>query len=252
MTAYTELENNLEVLKLNAIKEYLPNYLEGDKQLSVAEILKHLTDKELNYRKHRSARMSIHTAHFPYQKEIKDFDFNFQPSVDKGKITNLMSMEFVENARNVLFIGSSGVGKTHLATGLGVEACKNHLSTYFANCHELIERLKLAYQENRLEPMLKNYLRYKLLIIDEIGYLPIDDLGSNLFFQLISRRYEKKSIIVTTNIPLSKWGQTFSNPTIANAILDRLVHHSEIFKISGKSYRMKDYTEQHAKQHLNR
>ncbi|MCC4368843.1 ATP-binding protein, partial [Limosilactobacillus reuteri] len=109
-----------------------------------------------------------------------------------------------------------------------------------------------AYQENRLEPMLKNYLRYKLLIIDEIGYLPIDNLGSNLFFQLISRRYEKKSIIVTTNIPLSKWGQTFSNPTIANAILDRLVHHSEIFKISGKSYRMKDYTEQHTKQHLNR
>lgn len=114
-TAYTELENNLEALKLNAIKEYLPNYLEGDKQLSLAEILKQLTDKELNYRKHRSARMSIHTAHFPYQKEIKDFDFNFQPSVDKGKITNLMSMEFVENARNVLFIGSSGVGKTHLA-----------------------------------------------------------------------------------------------------------------------------------------
>ncbi|MCC4517336.1 IS21-like element helper ATPase IstB [Limosilactobacillus reuteri] len=252
MTAYTELENNLEALKLNAIKEYLPNYLEGDKQLSLAEILKQLTDKELNYRKQRSARMSIHTAHFPYQKEIKDFDFNFQPSVDKEKITNLMSMEFVENARNVLFIGSSGVGKTHLATGLGVEACKNHLSTYFVNCHELIERLKLAYQENRLEPMLKNYLRYKLLIIDEIGYLPIDNLGSNLFFQLISRRYEKKSIIVTTNIPLSKWGQTFSNPTIANAILDRLVHHSEIFKISGKSYRMKDYTEQHTKQHLNR
>lgn len=252
MTAYTELENNLEALKLNAIREYLPNYLEGDKQLSLAEILKQLTDKELNYRKQRSARMSIHTAHFPYQKEIKDFDFNFQPSVDKEKITNLMSMEFVENARNVLFIGSSGVGKTHLATGLGVEACKNHLSTYFVNCHELIERLKLAYQENRLEPMLKNYLRYKLLIIDEIGYLPIDNLGSNLFFQLISRRYEKKSIIVTTNIPLSKWGQTFSNPTIANAILDRLVHHSEIFKISGKSYRMKDYTEQHTKQHLNR
>ena len=131
MTAYTELENNLEALKLNAIKEYLPNYLEGDKQLSLAEILKQLTDKELNYRKHRSARMSIHTAHFPYQKEIKDFDFNFQPSVDKGKITNLMSMEFVENARNVLFIGSSGVGKTHLATGLGVEACKNHFKYLF-------------------------------------------------------------------------------------------------------------------------
>ena len=206
-----------------------------------------------NYAQHTAVAMAsvLVNTKVPQRIQFYLIDDEIQPG-NKEKITNLMSMEFVENARNVLFIGSSGVGKTHLATGLGVEACKNHLSTYFVNCHELIERLKLAYQENRLEPMLKNYLRYKLLIIDEIGYLPIDNLGSNLFFQLISRRYEKKSIIVTTNIPLSKWGQTFSNPTIANAILDRLVHHSEIFKISGKSYRMKDYTEQHTKQHLNR
>lgn len=242
MTVYTKLEDNLEKLKLTAMKEYLPSYLDKT-DLSLAEILEQLTSKEIVFRTQRSAKMSIHIAHFPYDKDLNDFDFNFQPSVDKNRIMNLKSMNFVSLAKNILFIGSSGVGKTHLATGLGMEACRNHLSTYFINCHELIERLKTAHQENRLEGILKNYSRYKLLIIDEIGYLPIDDLGSDLFFQLIARRYEKKSTIVTTNIPLSKWGQTFSNPTIANAILDRLVHHSEIFRITGKSYRMKDHKE---------
>lgn len=242
MTVYTKLEDNLTKLKLTAIKEYLPNYLEGN-DLLLPEILEQLTSKELAYRTQRSAKMSIHVAHFPYTKGLDEFDFDFQPSVDKQRIMNLASMNFISSAKNILFIGSSGVGKTHLATGLGMEACKNHLSTYFVNCHELIERLKLAHQENRLAAILKNYSRYKLLIIDEIGYLPIDDLGSDLFFQLIARRYEKKSTIITTNIPLSEWGETFSNPTIANAILDRLVHHSEIFKITGKSYRMKDYQE---------
>ena len=242
MTIYTKLEDNLTKLKLTAIKEYLPSYLEGN-DLSLPEILEQLTSKELAYRTQRLAKMSIHVAHFPYAKGLDEFDFDFQPSVDKQRIMNLVSMNFISSAKNILFIGSSGVGKTHLATGLGMEACKNHLSTYFVNCHELIERLKLAHQENRLAAILKNYSRYKLLIIDEIGYLPIDDLGSDLFFQLIARRYEKKSTIITTNIPLSEWGETFSNPTIANAILDRLVHHSEIFKITGKSYRMKDYQE---------
>lgn len=242
MTIYTKLEDNLTKLKLTAIKEYLPSYLEGN-DLSLPEILEQLTSKELAYRTQRSTKMSIHVAHFPYAQGLDEFDFDFQPSVDKQRIMNLASMNFISSAKNILFIGSSGVGKTHLATGLGMEACKNHLSTYFVNCHELIERLKLAHQENRLAAILKNYSRYKLLIIDEIGYLPIDDLGSDLFFQLIARRYEKKSTIITTNIPLSEWGETFSNPTIANAILDRLVHHSEIFKITGKSYRMKDYQE---------
>ena len=249
MTIYTELENNLEKLKLTAIKEYLPNYLENN-ELSFIEILEQLTSKEIKYRTQRSAKVSIHVAHFPYDKDLNDFDFEFQPTVDKSRIMNLKSLDFVTQAKNILFIGSSGVGKTHLATGLGMEACRNHLSTYFINCHELIERLKIAHQENRLEAILKNYSRYKLLIIDEIGYLPIDDLGSNLFFQLIARRYEKRSTIITTNIPLSQWGETFSNPTIANAILDRLVHHSEIFKINGKSYRMKDYQEQQKSQKL--
>ena len=244
MTAYTELENNLEALKLNAIREYLPNYLEGDKQLSLAEILKQLTDKELNYRKQRSARMSIHTAHFPYQKEIKDFDFNFQPSVDKEKITNLMSMEFVENARNVLFIGSSGVGKTHLATSIGIQSAQNRYSTYFISCHDLITQLNKAHFENKLEARIKHFCRYELLIIDEIGYLPVDKQGANLLFQLIAKRYEKRSTIITTNMNFSKWGEVFSDNTLANAILDRLLHHSHVINIKGNSYRIKNKIEQ--------
>ena len=137
MTVYTKLEDNLTKLKLTAIKEYLPNYLEGN-DLSLPEILEQLTSKELAYRTQRSAKMSIHVAHFPYTKGLDEFDFDFQPSVDKQRIMNLASMNFISSAKNILFIGSSGVGKTHLATGLGMEACKNHLSTYFVNCHELI------------------------------------------------------------------------------------------------------------------
>ena len=156
MTIYTKLEDKLTKLKLTAIKEYLPSYLEGN-DLSLPEILEQLTSKELAYRTQRSAKMSIHVAHFPYAKGLDEFDFDFQPSVDKQRIMNLASMNFISSAKNILFIGSSGVGKTHLATGLGMEACKNHLSTYFVNCHELIERLKLAHQENRLAAILKNY-----------------------------------------------------------------------------------------------
>lgn len=161
-------------------------------------------------------------------------------------------MRFMEEKENVLFICSPGVGKTHLATALAIEASRNHYRAYFINCHELIEKLKQAYKESRLEGMLRKYVGYRLLVIDEIGYLPIDELGSNLFFQLIAKLYEKKSTIITTNIPLSQWGKTFSNPTIANAILDRLVHHSKVIKINGPSYRMKDQLREQLEETQNR
>lgn len=146
----------------------------------------------------------------------------------------------MERQENILFFGSSSVRKTHLATTIAMEACSQRISTYFITCSELIQRLTKAYQENRHEAQ-KNYFRYKLLIIDEIGYLPISEVGANLFFQLITKRFETKSTIITTNIPLSKWGVVFSDPTLVNAILDWLVHHSQLIKITGRSYRMKDY-----------
>ena len=137
-------------------------------------------------------------------------------------------------------MGSPGVGKTHLATALGIEAAKKRNSVYFISCNDLITKLSNAFKENRLESKLKFYSKYKLLIIDEIGYLPIIKDEANIFFQLIAKRYENKSTIITTNQPFLKWGEVFGDTIIASAIIDRLVHHSVIINIKGKSYRIKD------------
>jgi DNA replication protein DnaC len=137
-------------------------------------------------------------------------------------------------------IGLPGTGKSHLSVSIGIAAAKKRYITYFISCHELITQLNKAHSENRLESKLKHYSKYRVLIIDEVGYLPVDKQGANLMFQLIARRYEKNSTIVTTNKAFSKWGEVFDDPVIANAILDRLIHHSHIIKIKGPSYRMKD------------
>ena len=149
------------------------------------------------------------------------------------------TLRFVEDGSNVLLIGSSGVGKTHIAIGLGMEASRSHVPTYFIHFRDLVMRLRRALAEGREESTIKNLNRYRLLIVDEIGYFPVDKGIAGLFFQLIAARYERKSVIVTTNQPLSKWGEVFSDPVIANAIIDRLVHHSTILRITGRSYRIK-------------
>lgn len=144
---------------------------------------------------------------------------------------------------NIVLLGSSGVGKTHLSTSIGISAAKKHISTYFIKCHNLIEQLRKAKQENILEKWIKHFAKYKLLIIDELGYLPIDNEDSKLIFQLIDRRYEAKSTIFTTNIPFSNWDEIFKDEVLANAILDRNLHHSHVIRITGKSYRLKKYYE---------
>ena len=150
------------------------------------------------------------------------------------------NLRFIERKENILFVGSPGVGKTHLATSIGIENARNNHSTYFINCNDLIQALKKAYLQNRLDDKLKTLSKYKLLIIDEVGYLPIDIESANMLFQLINKRYEKNSTIITTNKPFSKWGELFGDNMIANAILDRLLHHSHVINITGKSYRTKD------------
>ena len=149
----------------------------------------------------------------------------------------LTSLGFIEKNENIVFLGPSGVGKTHLATSIGIAAEKKHVSTYFIKCNDLLQQLKRAQLENRLDARLKHFSKYRLLIIDELGYLPINKEDSNLFFQLIDMRYEKKSTIVTSNINLSDWNQIFLDNMLASAILDRLVHHSTIVNILGNSYR---------------
>ena len=148
-------------------------------------------------------------------------------------------------------MGSPGVGKTHLATSLGIEAARKRNSVYFINCNDLIANLSNAFKENRLENKIKFYCKYKLLIIDEIGYLPITKDEANMFFQLIAKRYENKPTIITTNQPFSKWGEVFGDTTIASAIIDRLVHHSVIINIKGKSYRIKDLVQENFEHQKN-
>lgn len=239
---YTKLLNNLETLKLDKIYSYIPAYLDvvTQKNISVLEALVHLTDKEIEYKTEMASKIQISVANFPYIKRYDEYNYDFQPSVNKTQIKDLCSLRFIENKENMLFYGTPGVGKTHLASAIGIEAAMKRQLTYFISCHDLIQNLRNAYHENRLEARLKHYSKYKVLIIDEIGYLPIDKLGANLFFQLITKRYEHTSTIITTNQPFSKWGEVFSDVTLANAILDRLLHHSHIVKIVGPSYRTKD------------
>ncbi len=146
----------------------------------------------------------------------------------------------MENKENILFIGNPGVGKTHLSVSIGIEAAMNRQITYFISCNDLIMNLKRALLENRLDARLKQYAKYKVLILDELGYLPMDDTASKLFFQLIAKRYERNSTIITTNKPVSEWAETFGDPVLANAIVDRLLHHSHVIKITGRSYRTKN------------
>lgn len=242
MGNYTQLLNNFDALKLDKMRTYIPELLDKIKNntISLTDLLLELTEKEIEFRETRATRLNIQIAGFPFKKEIKDFDFSFQSSINKNLIMDLCSLRFLEENKNILFVGTSGVGKTHLATSIGIEAAKKRHSTYFINCHKLITILNKAFYENKLEQKLKQYSSYRLLIIDEIGYLPVDKQGANLFFQLVTRRYEKKSTIITTNQYFSKWNEIFNDSTLANAILDRLIHHSEIVKITGKSYRIQD------------
>lgn len=242
MTMYAKLLNNLEQLKLEKMYSYIPTYLDtvAKEGTSVLDALVHLTDKEIVHKNELASKTQIKVAAFPFIKRVNEYDYDFQPSVNKSQIMDLCSLRFIEKKENIIFYGTSGVGKTHLATAIGIEAASKRYLTYFISCHDLIQNLRNAYHENRLESRLKHYTKYKVLIIDEIGYLPVDQLGANLFFQLITKRYERHSTIVTTNQPFSKWGEVFANLTLANAILDRLLHHAQIIKIIGPSYRTKD------------
>ena len=224
------------------MNEILPNVI--DKSVkgnnTLQDSLLELTSAEIAFRDERARKINITVSHFPYIKTIKDFDFSFQPSVDKKKIMDFMTLRFIENSENIIFCGSPGVGKTNLAVSIGIEAAKQRYCVYFITFQELISQLKKAYEENRLENRIKWFCRYKLLIIDELGYQKMDTDSANLFFNLIAKRYEKSSTIITTNSPFSKWADIFQEPVLTNALLDRLLHHCSVLNINGPSYRLKD------------
>lgn len=247
------IRENLESLKMKNTLDILENYLEMavKEKVNIVDVLDHILIEEARSRRKQAYNRQIQMSGFPIKKGLEEFDFSFQPSIDKRQIEELSTMRFLENAENIIFLGPPGVGKTHLATALGMVAAQNRFSTYYINCHNLIEQLKRAHYENRLPDKLKVYSRYKLLIIDEIGYLPMDIGGANLFFQLIARRYEKASTIFTSNKNFSQWNEIFADVTIASAILDRVLHHSTVINIKGESYRLKERKElMKQKQHI--
>ena len=250
MSNYVKLTNNLDILKLIKIKENLDLYIEliNKKEKNVVDALYELTNLEIELMNEKAIYGCVRTAGFPFIKTLDDFDFSFQPTINKEQILDFKNLRFVENKENIIFVGSPGVGKTHLATAIGIIAAKNRDSTYFINCNDLISNLKKANSENRFMNRLNHYSKYKVLIIDEVGFLPIDTDGANMLFQLINKRYENHSTIITTNKPFGKWHEIFRDVTLTNAILDRLLHHSHIINIRGNSYRLKDKMEKEIKE----
>lgn len=245
-STYTQLIKNLEYLKMKQMIVHLDEVVDfiTKNNLSFVEGLTKLTSHEIDYKEVNMIRSMVKVGAFPHHKELREFDFSFQPTINQQQILDFETLRFLENQENIVFLGSSGVGKTHLAVSIGIAAAKKRVSTYFIKCHDLIQQLKKAKLENRLDDRLKHFSKYKLLIIDELGYLPIEKEGSKLFFQLIDMRYEKKSTILTTNINFNNWDDVFFDPIIANAILDRVLHHAHVVNITGKSYRLKEYIKQ--------
>jgi DNA replication protein DnaC len=207
---------------------------------SSLEYLDHLTQAELNARFERDVQRKLRLAHFPFFKTLDQFDFAFQPSVNERQLRDLASLRFVANAENVLFLGPPGVGKTHLAVSLGMAAVTRGMSVYFSTVADLLDVLARDARSNRLPQPLQALCRPQLLILDEMGYFTLDKRAAQFLFQLVSRRYQKGSILLTSNKSFADWGDIFADAVLASALLDRLLHQAVTVNIRGSSYRLKD------------
>ncbi len=241
--AYERMHLNLKRLGLLTISEMVDQYLQeaATRELTYLETVDGLLDAEVIARQERTYETKVKLAGFPYRKGIDSFDFSFQPSLDKKLIKELLTLRFLSDGTNVVLLGPPGVGKTHLAVSIGMAVCQAGHQVYFTSAADLVGGLVKSYGMGKFDSKMRFYCRPSLLIIDEVGYLPLDRQASNLLFELISKRYENSSsIILTSNRGYGEWGSMFAEPVIASAVLDRLLHHSVTINIRGESYRLRD------------
>lgn len=226
---------------LEALDHTLHRLEQGE--ITAIEAIDALLSEEYSIRETRRIDVALKTARLVPIKTLEGFDFSFQPSLDRERIAALSQLDFIRRAEVVHFLGPPGTGKSHLATALGVAAVKAGKSVYRATLADLVEALTKAEREGRLVDKIRFYSRASLLIVDEIGYLPVTQGGANLFFQLVNARYEKGAMILTSNRGFAEWGDVFGDPVVATALLDRLLHHAVVVQIEGASYRLRGHTD---------
>jgi DNA replication protein DnaC len=242
----TTLDSHLETLRLPFIKEHCQTLATAAAKNSIThfDYLAQLIEGEAALRADRAVARRIQYARFPVIKTLDSFRWDWPKKINRLQIQDLFRLQFVHDKANVIFLGLVGLGKTHLATALGYAACQQGMSVLFANAIDVINTLSAAQLKGTLKTELRRYTTPSLLLLDEVGYLPIDQHGADLLFQVISARYERGSIVLTTNKAFKQWPSIFNgDSTITSAVLDRLLHHGEVVVIEGSSFRMKDRRE---------
>lgn len=244
-----ELQAHLKSLNLSHMVRHLEVSLRQAKENGIGydEFLLGLTGAELQTRAENSLARRIREAKFPLVKTLETFDLSAVPDLDIRLIRELAGGDYIREHRNVIFSGNSGSGKTHLATALGIEACKNHFRTRFVTCCGLVNELIEARQEKALQRIVQKYARYDLLILDELGYIPFSKEGSELLFQVLAERHERGSVFITTNLGFADWTQVFGDPVLTAALLDRLTHKAHIVHCNWDSFRLKQSLKEKAK-----
>ncbi len=234
------IESNLTRLRLPKIREILEPVLKTaeNQDKSYLSFLDELLEEEVAAKEQRRIETSLKISGLPFIKSIDEFDFTFQPKLDRQKVMSLFDLTFIQQKGNVIFLGPPGVGKTHLAVSLALKACQFGMSIYFTNMEDLIKKLRKDHEAGRPGKG-RSYYKSSLVVVDEVGYTPISREECNLFFRFVANRYEKASTIVTSNKAFSDWTELFQDPIIVTAVLDRLLHHSVVINIKGNSYRLK-------------